>query len=194
LLPLVALIASAALTSLPRTAFAIVGLIVLIYQGVGVANVVAHSNTIKGSYNTDYLSAMGQIRKWKDDCIGTVVFNHDVVLSYLLDSEGIRQSTPFIGSESGIKVTQGMCVLVAKSFRGIFSREVIDGFYGITGRDELQLAETANLSPDPYAAIKGRISHDEFPSHLLKLELYRVTRDATLDGWVDEGRGLAIDP
>src|SRR5262249_38165629 len=95
LLPLVILIQSAALTQLPIWSRVAAATLLMVYQALGVWNVVAHVNTAKGSYNTDYKSAMADIRRWRRDCGGIVVVNHDPVLSYLLESERIPQSSPY---------------------------------------------------------------------------------------------------
>jgi hypothetical protein len=184
LLPLVALVFCWAITALPAWAATIAALVVFTFQGIGVWNVLFHVDTLKGSYNSDFRGAMQQIQLLKSSCGRIVVFNHDPVLSYLLDRDGIAQSSPYEATtRPRITVSLGECVVLAKTFHGAIAPPTVAQMYSVVQSDALQPLESRDIGPDRYFAIKGKLMHDAFPPFYIGIELFKANRDATFTDW-----------
>jgi hypothetical protein len=184
LLPLALLVVCSAIATLPRLPYLIASIALIAFQGVGILNVIAHENTIKGSYNTDFAQVMRQLRLWQSQCGAIVVLNHDPVLSYLLDQARITQSSPYERAiKPTVRLAQGECAAVIKTYRGVIPEMAIAAMYAVTDDNALRLVESRDVDPDRYFAIKGRLAHDSLPPVYVHLDLYRASRDMLLPDW-----------
>jgi hypothetical protein len=186
LLPIAALVICSAIASLPRRSYAAVSVALVAFQSLGVWNVITHDNTIKGSYNTDFQSAMRAIQKWRgsSECRTLVVFNHDPVMSYLLDRAGIAQSSPYEETtHPAVQVSRGECLAIVETYRGVIPSTVIGRMYGTVRLDTDQRLESRDIGYDRSFVIKGRLLHDSLPAVQIRLELWRARRDVSLPDW-----------
>ncbi len=189
LLPLAYLLISAAVTSLPTGPRIGATIAVVIYQALGVWNVIAHENTIKGSYNTDYSAIVGRIESWSAGCSRTVVFNHDPVLAYLLEQKGIAQSSPYASGPQPavVEISPGDCVAVVETYRGIIAADRLGKAYASIESAGLQHSQSQDFDPDRYQSIKARLGHEAFPSFYAHLDLLRAPRRISINGWAALG-------
>ena len=49
----------------------------------------------------------------------------------------------------------------------------------------LELIETKDIDPDPYADFKAIIAHERFSPYLIMMELYRSVETTTIENWYD---------
>jgi hypothetical protein len=185
LLPLVALVIASSINALPRFAALIGGAALLIYQAIGVSNVVAHEGTAKGSYNTDYVGVLRQIVRWEETCDkGVVVLNHDVVLSYQLDQVGIAQSSPYVEPTTPrVDLSEGECVIAVKSYRGNFSRQLVERLYDALNTQLLESHAKVEIGRDRDAQFKTWVAHELFAPYYVELELFLARDRMSLQGW-----------
>jgi hypothetical protein len=185
LLPLAYLLVSSAVACLQTYARIVATVAIVIYQSLGVWNVIAHENTVKGSYNTDYNAISRRIESLAASCRRTVVFNHDPVLSYLLEQKGIAQSSPYHSGAGlvAVELSPGDCVAVVKTYRGIIPPDRLAKAYASIESAGLQHYASQNFNPDPYHSAKARLGHDAFPLFYAQLELLRAPRQTLIDSW-----------
>jgi hypothetical protein len=183
LLPLTTLVVSSALAALPRLLYPAACTAVAVFQALGAWNVIAHEDTIKGSYNTDFQAALLQLQAWNARCKGLVAFSHDPVMSYMLDRARLPQSSPYqeIAAPT-VHVAEGECVAVVKTYRGILPAGSIARMYGAV-RQQTHLIDSRDIGQDRYFAIKSRISHEAFPPVYLHLDLLQADRNLLLRDW-----------
>jgi hypothetical protein len=181
LLPLMTLLLAAALASLPPWPRAAAAALVVIYQAVGIWNVVAHVNTTKGSYNTDFRGIMADIHAWQHDCGALVVVNHDPVLSYLLQEAQITQSSPYsFVKRKYANLETGDCIIAVKTYRGVVPLATIQQLDAPLSSDAAVPLKVHDIGPDPYHDVKQWIAHDVFPTHYAHVELWQVRRPTNL--------------
>jgi len=184
LLPLVALILCWAFTALPPRAAAAAIAVLIAFQALGLRDLVFHVDTLKGSYNSDFRAAMRQVAQWHSVCGSVTVFNHDPVLTYMVDVAGLRQSSPYeTTARPQITLSPGECVVLARTFHGVIALPTAEAMYGLVTPGKLPLLESSDIGPDRYFAMKGRLMHDQVPPFYLHLDLFRADRDITLTGW-----------
>lgn len=185
LLPLVFLVVASSLESLRPIASRGLIALIAVFQLIGAANVVEHHGTIKGSYDTDFVSAMRTIDGWKKQCKGRfVVFDHDVVLGRLLDDAEITQSSPYgARQQKAFDLVSGDCVAFVKTYRASFKAETLAGAYKVMETAGLRAAEAKEFSKDSNAAAKSWVGHEEFPQYLIQLQLDNVVSPVSLPAW-----------
>lgn len=184
LLPLAALVLCWAITALPPWAAAATTAVLSVFQATGLHNLLVHADTLKGSYNSDFRAAMRQILQWQSVCGGVTVFNHDPVLTYLVDLAGLPQSSPYeTTARPRITISRGECVVLARTFHGAIAPPTVAAMYLLVTPGRVPLLESRDISPDRYFATKGRLMHEQLPPFYLHLDLFRADRDITLTGW-----------
>lgn len=188
LLPLVYLMIASSIGALPpillRSALAAIAL----FQILGVTNVIAHRGTIKGSFDTDYHNALDAIQSWKSKCAGKlVVFNHDIVLAYLLDHAGVSQSSPYksggAAQDEQLKLSAGDCVVSAKTNRANLNAQVLSSHYADMNNAGLQEADAKRFSEDRNAGVKTWLTKETYPAYLISLQLYKVISPVVVPAW-----------
>jgi len=192
LIPLVSLLVSSALSRLPTAAAVVAIGVVALSELISVRNVILHEGTSKGSYNTDYLAMVDRIRGWDARCGGNMrVFNHDAVLTFLLEQAKIPQSSPYQRySEDKVGLGPGTCVALVKTYRASFARHVVQEFYAEIENLHLIGLDQADIGPDPYYRQKSLIGHEPFPAHYGTLQLFRVREATSVENWrAPMGRG-----
>lgn len=184
LLPLMMLLASASISALRPGAQAAVGAALILFQGLALWNVAYHKDTLKGSYNSDFRSALLQLRSWNADCARMVVFNHDPVMSYLLDDSDIMQSSPYErNTRKAVSLADGDCVTVVKTFHGVIPKTTLERMYALTESIQPRPAKAADIGRDRYFEIKTRLMHDPFPPWYIRMEMFRADRELSLPDW-----------
>ena len=185
LLPLMFLIIASSIATLPKSLSRGVIALVALFQIISVTNVVEHRGTLKGSYDTNYNSAISIVSAWKKQCQGDLyVFHHDVVLAYLLDAMSIKNSSPFTGDgDTQFDLSAGDCVVFAKTYRGGFDSGTIASYFETMNAPGLKQQEVKQISDDPSAAAKSWITKEQFPQYLIVLYRYDVTSRVSLPAW-----------
>lgn len=185
LLPLIFLIVSSSIAALPKPLSRGAIALVALFQIAGITNVIEHRGTLKGSFDTNYNSAIATIRAWKKQCRGDVfVFHHDVVFGYLLDASSIKNSSPFSSSKATqFDFTDGDCVIFVKTFHGGFDSGTIASYFQSTQAPGLEPTGIQRISEDPGAAAKSWIAKESFPQYLIVLYRYEVHSKVSLPAW-----------
>jgi hypothetical protein len=185
LAPLAALSLSAAAASLPRwpavAALAVIGA----FQLQGAFNMVAHRDTIKGSYNSHFYDALSDVEQWKRGCPALTVYSHDPVAAYLASRAGLNQASPYDPANAAQVLAAGTCVVVERTFHGTFPQAVVSEMEAKFDAPGFTKFATVNLDPDRYAAIKSRLEHEVLPTNYITLDLYRVNQATTVESWRD---------
>lgn len=184
LLPLAALVLCWTITALPPRAAAAATAVLIAFQGIGMRNVVLHVDTLKGSYNTDFRAAMHQIDRWRSGCGAVTVFNHDPVMTYLVEVAGLPQSSPYeTTARPRLTVPQNECVVMVQTFHGAIALPTANAMYSLVRDSKLALLQSSDIGPDRYFALKGRWMHEQLPPFYLHLELFRADSAISLQGW-----------
>ncbi len=184
LLPLTALVLCWAITALPPRAAAAATVVLIAFQGVCMRNVVLHVDTLKGSYNSDFPAAMRQIEQWRSRCGVVTVFNHDPVMTYLVDVAGLPQSSPYeTTARPQLNIARGECVVVVRTFHGAIERSTVDAMYSLVTGGRWSLLDSSDIGPDRYFTLKGKLMHEQLPPFYLHLDMFRADSDIALQGW-----------
>ena len=113
-----------------------------------------------------------------------IVFNHDPVLSYLLEHGDIHQSSPYMPTDArDISINTGDCLVIAKTYSGALGPEATNRLYKTIDPSHLRRADRTELNPDDYYLYKSRIAHEPFPSHYLVLEFSTATDSIQVPDW-----------
>lgn len=188
LLPLMWFLTASLVVKLPKWQRSVTILIVGGFQLLGVHNVVAHQRTIKGSYNTDFADVVSTLKGWRHECReGLVVFNHDVVLSDMLQHENIAQSSPYLmDAPAKIRLPARACYVVVKTYHGPYERGAVEAFYrSVEGLGAV--IDRRDISPDPDYKAKGLVGHESFYPYYVHLDLHQVERASVLPAWLFPG-------
>lgn len=185
LLPLVYLLVSAAIAALQSRPRIAATAAVTIYQLLGVWDVVAHENTIKQSYNTDYPGIVARVEGWSTMCARIVTFNHDPVLTYLLERRGMAQSSPYFSAiqPPTIPIRAGDCVAVVRTYHGIIPADRLERAYRAIGQEKWVRLVSLDIDPDRYHAVKAWLSHDSFPSFYVHVDVLKASEPRSLTSW-----------
>lgn len=185
LLPLVYFILASAVGGLPAVPARAAFVLIALFQFLGVANVIAHRGTEKGSYDANFKTAMATLTAWQQQCKGRFfVFEHDVVLTYLIEQSHIPHSSPFSDAQDPtVALRAGDCVAVVKTYRSVFSAGAVAAFYRGLDIPELKPQRAAMISEDPNAAAKSWLGKEPFPKFMIEMHEYNVAADVSVPGW-----------
>ncbi len=185
LLPLLFLIIASTIASLPSVWGRAVLVLVAVFQLIGSANVIEHRDTLKGSFDMDYKSALGAIIEWRRQCKGRlVVFNHDAPLAYLLKIQSIDELSPYtLSLDPDVALSPGDCAVFAKTYHGNLRASVIASFYQAMDAPELNQTDVKQLSEDRNARMKSWVGKEPFPRYMIELRKYDALSDVTLPSW-----------
>jgi hypothetical protein len=188
LTPLAMVLLASLLARAPRNlGFAAVTIVVL-FQAEGLRDLIARSDTDKGSFNADYATAMTEIRRAAASCKGRpVVFDHDTVLTYLVEQSGIAQSSPFGSPVAGgvVAFQPGDCLIRVASFQSPLQKEAS----GLHAYNEPEPAEftrvisQVSIGHDRFAWIKNKLFHQGVPEIPLVVSTFEVTKPYTKADW-----------
>ena len=185
LAPLAALLLSGALACLPRWPAIAALVVAAAFQLQGAYNIVAHRDTIKGSYNSHFYDALNDVEQWRRGCPALTIYNHDPVATYLAARAGLSQSSPYEPGEAAQTLAAGTCVVVERTFHGTVPQPIISEMEAKFSAPYFAKITTVNLDPDRYAAIKSRLEHEPLPADYITLDLYRVKQATTVESWRD---------
>jgi hypothetical protein len=185
LLPLMYLIVSSSIATLPKTLSRAAIAFITLFQIMGIVNAAQHRGTLKGSYDTNYSLAIKTITSWNKQCRGNLIlFHYDVVFAYMLDALSIKNSSPFNGHENmQLDLDQGDCVVFVKTYHGGFDRGTIASYMQTMNASQLESREVQQFSKDPNAAAKAWIAKEPFPQYLIELYRYDVSSKVSLPAW-----------
>ena len=184
LLPLALACVSSAAASLARIPYLTVSAAIVLFQCLGVWNVVTHHNTLKGSYNTDYGGAVRSIERWQASCGKIYALNHDPVMTHLLEQAGIPQSSPYQeGAATALTIGSTQCLAVVKTYHGAIAPADITAMYAEVARGPLVTLESRDIGIDSYFETKSRVAHEVFPRAYIHLDIFRAARATPLPDW-----------
>jgi hypothetical protein len=198
LLPLALLAVSYAIASMPQPLYIAAAIVVIAFQALSVRNVMAHEDTSKGSYNTDFVAALRQIQSWRALNGSLVVFSHDPVMTYMLDKAAIPQSSPYeLTARPTVQIRRGGFFAVVHTYRGVIPTSATTRMYAMTQLDGIHRLAMQDIGPDRYAGIKGRVLKDTLPPFYIHMELFETNRDVLLPDWsrfaTQEGKARGVD-
>lgn len=151
----------------------------MVFQVIGAWNVVRHVDTIKSSFNTDYADALTFILDKKANCSGTIVaFDHDPVMTYLLETAKIPVSSPFSRQGISTDMQNGDCVIQIKSNPGNFSGEELETIDDATAFGMLHLLDHRQIGRDSFYRFKHSEEGRPFNEYYLDIVVFSVT-----DSW-----------
>lgn len=154
----------------------------LVGTTIGIANVVGHADTTKGSWNTPYPEMLEVISEFRRDCPGAVVVTHDPVLFRHLERRGIRAAwaedrppptepdmhEPFQRALTAI--AEADCLIAVETFRGSIRPDVHRRFReALAARPGPRVVE--RLRKDRHAWFKRRFDPD-VPDHLAVVSFF----------------------
>jgi hypothetical protein len=178
LYPFALLLIVIAITSLPRHARQLAIVVLVLFQLIGVRNFISHMDTIKGSFNTNFATALGSIREAQAKCSGRlIVFDHDPVMTYLLDEANIQVSSPYSGRSYFSEMKKGDCVVQVKSNPGLFTREILEKFNEVEMLDKLNVVGREQIGRDRFYRLKRSESGVPFDEYYLDITFYEVMNE-----------------
>jgi hypothetical protein len=179
LYPFALLLTVLAVVGLPRYAREVSMGAVLLFQLISVWNVVWHVDTIKSSFNTDYSAALNLILEQRTNCDGAlIVFDHDPVMTYLLEERNISVSSPFSRLRISTDMKIGDCVIQIKSNPGNFSEGELKQIDDATASDKLRFVGRRQFGKDPFHKFKHSEAGLPFSEYYLDILVFSVT-----DNW-----------
>jgi hypothetical protein len=155
---------------------------------IAVYDFIFHCDTVKGSYNTPFSTAMREIGKVTRECPGKAYnFTHDPVMAYLIEEAGGRVSSPYAktGTAETIFVKEMDCVLVIHTYRGRIPPQVFAQYNNSLELKNFTKVRTIQLGYDRFYMIKARIAKEPFPEYYIAIDVYDARNDASLLDWYD---------
>ncbi len=137
---------------LPRSTRQVPMLAVVLFQLVGTWNVIWHMNTSYIYFNTDYTTALNFILERQSTCSGKlIVFDHDPVMTYLLEEKKVAVSSPFSRQAISTDARAGDCVVQIKSDAGAFSGDELSTINDRAAFKELRFVGSRQIAEGPHA-------------------------------------------
>jgi hypothetical protein len=179
LYPFAMLLTVLAVVGLPRYARQVSMWALILFQLVGVWNVVWHIDTTKSSFNTDYATALKFILENQANCSGRlIVFDRDPVMTYLLEEIKIPVSSPLSRMRTSTDMKSSDCVIQIKSNPGNFSQEELKTFDDVTASNKLRFVGSRQIGRDPFYKFKHSEIGLPFNEYYLDITVFFVT-----DNW-----------
>jgi hypothetical protein len=179
LYPFALLLTVLAVVGLPRYARQVSMCAVMLFQLVGVWNIIWHIDTVKSSFNTDYATALKFILENQANCNGRlIVFDRDPVMTYLLEETKISVSSPLSRIRTSTDMRSGDCVIQVKSNPGNFSQEELKTFDEATASNKLSVVGGRQIGRDPFYKFKHSEMGVPFNEYYLDVIVFSVT-----DNW-----------
>ncbi|BBE71727.1 hypothetical protein [Oharaeibacter diazotrophicus] len=153
-------------------------------QGLGLAHVLLHLDTAKGSWNLPVPAVLEAVRERARTCPGRLhVAVHDVVLANLLAAEpGLSIASPYTTPTGG--AAAGDCLVALATFRGSLGRPRLAAM--LASLPATPVAET-RFGPDPHAAIKRRFDPDVPDVAVRLLDFGSLAEPVDLAPWQRRG-------
>lgn len=142
---------------------------------IGGYNTISHNNTMKGSWNLPYQQTISEVKNIvrEFDCKQTIIFNHDVGLSWHLNDNGYQTFNAYNKDnwKQASEKSTADCQIYLSTFIGSMDRirkESLDYYF----LNNNKYVKRINLKEDKYANFK-RILNKEIPDYYVELTLLR---------------------
>jgi hypothetical protein len=188
LTPLAMVLLASLLARAPRNLGVVTVTIVVLFQAQSLRDLIVRSDTNKGSFNADFATAMTEIRRAAASCKGrSVVFDHDAVLTYLVEQSHIAQSSPFGSPMPGGVVTlqPGDCLIRVASFQSPLQKES-SGLHAYNQPEPAEftrLISQLSIGHDRFAWIKNWLFHQGVPEIPIVVSTFEVIQPYTKADW-----------
>jgi len=173
-LPLVASVLAA--IARPRWRAAAVA-IVLAASLQGALNAARHVGTIKRSYNTPYPAMLDRIARWGKACPHYAVAHTDIVLAELLRGRAVQTG---LGATGSVVLAPGDCLIVVSGSAAASWPEETARWRETIAAAPARGVAVVRFSPEPGAALVGRLTGHPVEDHAATLRLLRLTGPATI--------------